>query len=204
MVGPGRVAGMTAAALRQPPGTADLAAGPAAPPVVRPVRRLTVRRAPRLEPPYDDELPDGPRRLIRQREELPFEEEPAPRRFEHEIDFFDPQPTPRRSLPDPEVWATRFLQAVVETLAGSRASGQLQEWTSPAVYALVARRSHDARWKPTAGVLPVVRSVRVGEPADGVAEVCGVVQRGPAAYAAIAARLEGFDGRWRAVALELG
>ena len=43
---------------------------------VRPARRLTVRRAPRLEPPYDDELPDGPRRLIRQREELPFEEAP--------------------------------------------------------------------------------------------------------------------------------
>jgi hypothetical protein len=193
---------MTTAVLRQPaPARTDLE--PAAPPAVRPVRRLTVRRVPRLEPLRDDELPDGPRQLLRQREELPFEE-PAPRRFEHEIDFFDPQPTPRRSLPDPEAWATRFLQAVVETLAGSRASTQMQEWTSPAVYALVVRRSHDTRWKPTAGVLPVVRSVRVGEPADGVAEVCGVVQRGPAAYAAIAARLEGFDGRWRAVALELG
>lgn len=174
------------------------------PPDVRPPpRRLTVRRAPRLEPMYDDELPDGPRRIIHQREELPFEE-PAPRRFEHEIDFFDPQPTPRRRLPDPEVWATRFLQAVVETLAGSRASAQMQEWTSPAVYALVVRGAQGPRWKPAAGVLPVVRTVRVGEPADGVAEVCGVVQRGPAAYAAIAARLEGFDGRWRAVALELG
>lgn len=192
---------MTTAVLHQPsPVTRRADPAPVADPAVR---RLTVRRVPRLEPPYDDELPDGPRQLLRQREELPFEE-PAPRRFEHEIDFFDPQPTPRRSLPDPEVWATRFLQAVVETLAGSRASGQMQEWTSPTVYALVVRRSHDARWKPTAGVLPVVRSVRVGEPADGVAEVCGVVQRGPAAYAAIAARLEGFDGRWRAVALELG
>jgi hypothetical protein len=167
------------------------------------VRPLTVRRAPRLEPLYDDELPDGPRRIIRQREELPFEEL-APRRFEHDIDFFDPQPTPRRRLPDPEVWATRFLQAVVETLAGSRASAQLQEWTSPAVYAQVVRGAQGSRWKPTAGVLPVVRTVRVGEPADGVAEVCGVVQRSPNAYAAIAARLEGFDGRWRAVALELG
>lgn len=200
---------MTTAALRSPfhatrkaeAVTAPLL-DPPAPSVVRPARRITVRRVPRLEPLYDDELPDGPLRLVRQ-EELPFEE-PAPRRFEHEIDFFDPQPTPRRSLPDPEAWATRFLQAVVETLAGSRASTQLQEWTSPTVYALVVRRAKDPRWKPTAGVLPKVRSVRVGEPADGVAEVCGVVQRGPGAFAAIAARLEGFDGRWRAVALELG
>jgi len=161
-----------------------------------------VRRVPRLEPPYDDELPEGPLRLVRQREELPFEE-PAPRRFDHEIDFFDPQPTPRRDLPDAKVWATRFLQAVVETLAGSRPSAQMQEWTSPAVHAQVVRRSLDAQPWSAAGVLPVVRSVRVGEPADGVAEVCAVVQRGQA-YAAIAARLEGFDGRWRAVALELG
>ena len=50
-------------------------------------RRPTVRRVPPLEPPYDDELPEGPLRVIRQREELPFDE-PAPRRFEHEIDFF--------------------------------------------------------------------------------------------------------------------
>lgn len=177
-------------------------AGPALdPPVHRP--RPTVRRVPRLEPLFDDELPEGPLRLIRQREELPFEE-PAPRRFEHEIDFFDPQPTSRRSLPDPEAWATRFLQAVVETLAGSRASAQLHEWTSPAVYAQVVRGSQDPRqWKSPSGVLPVVRTVRVGEPADGVAEVCGVVQRGQS-FAAIAARLEGLDGRWRAVALELG
>lgn len=160
-----------------------------------------MRRVPRLEPPYDDELPDGGLRVVWQ-QELPFEE-PAPRRFEHDIDFFDPQPTPRRNLPDPEVWATRFLQAVVETLAGSRPSGQLQEWTSPAVHAQIVRDAHPGRWKGTGGVLPLVRSVRVGEPADGVAEVCAVVQRGRR-FAAIAARLEGFDGRWRAVALELG
>lgn len=167
-----------------------------------PRRRPTVRRAPRLEPPYDDERPEGHLWLVWRQDELPFDE-PAPRRFEHEIDFFDPQPTSRRSLPNPEVWATRFLQAVVETLAGSRASAQLQEWTSPAVHAQIVRDAQPRRWTSTAGALPVVRTVRVGEPADGVAEVCGVVQHGQR-YAAIAARLEGFDGRWRAVALELG
>lgn len=164
-------------------------------------RRPTVRRVPRLEPPYDDELPDGPLSLIRQREELPFEE-PAPRRFEHEIDFFDPQPTTRGHLPEPEAWATRFLQAVFETLAGSRASAQLQDWTSQAVRSQISRMTFDVRWKTPPGVVPLVKSVRVSEPADGVAEVAAVVLRG-AVYSAAAARLEGFDGRWRAVALEV-
>ena len=164
-------------------------------------RRPTVRRVPRLEPPYDDELPDGPLGVIRQREELPFEE-PPPRRFEHEIDFFDPQPTARRDLPEPEAWATRFLQAVFETLAGSRASAQLQEWTSQSVRSQISRMTYDSRWKTPPGMVPLVKSVRVSEPADGVAEVAAVDLRGTV-YSAAAARLEGFDGRWRAVALEL-
>ena len=161
-------------------------------------RRPTVRRVPRLEPPYDDELPEG---LVRQREELPFEE-PAPRRFEHEIDFFDPQPTARRNLPDPEMWATRFLQAVFETLAGSRASAQLQEWTSQSVRSQISRMTYEVGCKTAPGVVRVVMSVRVSHPADGVAEIAAVVLRGTV-YSAAAARLEGFDGRWRAVALEV-
>ena len=164
-------------------------------------RRPTVRRVPRLEPPYDDEVPETARSRV-QNEQLPFEE-PAPRRFEHDIDFFDPQPTSRRNLPDPEAWATRFLQAVVETLAGARASFQLHEWTNQEVHARIVSAAHTGRWPGPAALQPVVRSVHVGEPADGVAEVCAVVQRGPGFFA-IAARLEGFDGRWRAVALELG
>ena len=165
-------------------------------------RRPVVRRVPLLEPPYDDELVGARFQLVPQREELPFDE-PAPRCFEHEFDFFDPQPTPRRDLPEPERWATRFLQAVLETLAGCRPSVQLQEWTSPKVHAQVVGRASGRQWISSARALPVVRSVRVGEPADGVAEVSAVVQRGQR-YAAVAARLEGFDGRWRCVALELG
>lgn len=165
-------------------------------------RRPTVRRVPRLEPPYDDELPDGVLRLVPQQEELPFDE-PQPRRFEHDIDFFDPQPTRRRDLPDPAVWARRFLQAVMETLAGGRPSTQLQEWTNPLVHAFVVRAAADRRRASSSSALPVVRSVHAGEPADGVAEVCAVVQHG-GRYSAVAARLEGFDGRWRCVVLTLG
>ena len=179
------------------------AALPTVAPAVPVRRRPTLRRVPPLEPPYDDELPDGAVIPLHPRQdELPFEE-PPPRRFEHDIDFFDPQPTPRRDLPEPEAWATRFLQAVLETLAGVRASAQLQEWTNAAVHAQIARAAQERRWATPVGGLPAVRSVRVSEPADGVAEVCGVVRRGRR-YAAVAVRLEGFDGRWRCVALELG
>jgi hypothetical protein len=45
--------------------------------------------------------------------------------------------------------------------------------------------------------------VRVFEPADGVAELSAVVQVGPR-YRAVAARLEGRNGRWRCVRLQLG
>jgi hypothetical protein len=49
----------------------------------------------------------------------------------------------------------------------------------------------------------VVRSVRVSEPTDGVAEVCAIVQQGPRCRA-IALRLEGIDGRWQCTALQIG
>lgn len=183
--------------------TAPLLDAPVPAPQVPARRRPTVRRVPRLEPPCEDEMPDGVVVLLSPRQdELPFDE-PPPRRFEHDIDFFDRQPTRRRDLPDPEAWATRFLQAVMETLAGARPPVQLQEWTSSSVRGQVVRAAQTRRWARPTGGLPAVRSVRVSEPADGVAEISGVVQRGQR-YAAVAARLEGFDGRWRCVALQLG
>ena len=161
-----------------------------------------VRRAPRLEPPYDDEI-GGPRLwLVPAQPELPFDE-PAPRRFERPVDFFDPQPTSRLQLPEPEPWAARFVQAVLEMLVGRRPAGQLQEWTSPPVFAGLTLAAGRRRWAAPGLPPPMVRSIRVGEPADGVAEVCAVIQRGRR-YLAAAARLEGLDGRWQCVALRLG
>jgi hypothetical protein len=162
-----------------------------------------VRRVPQLEPPYDDERPDGARLwLLQVGDELPFDE-PAPRRFGRQIDFFDRQPTSRRRLPDPEPWAARLIQAVLEMLVGRRPPAQLQEWASPIVLAALAVGAGQRQWATASGSPPAVRSVRIGEPADGVAEVCAVAQRGER-YFAVAARLEGFDGRWRCVAIRLG
>ena len=43
--------------------------------------------------------------------------------------FFGPQPTPRALLPAPSPWAGRFVQAVIEVLAGDRSVNQLIRWT---------------------------------------------------------------------------
>jgi hypothetical protein len=48
-----------------------------------------------------------------------------------------------------------------------------------------------------------VSSVRLTEPADGVAEVAATVRRGRRTTA-VALRLEGLDGRWQCTALEVG
>jgi hypothetical protein len=45
--------------------------------------------------------------------------------------------------------------------------------------------------------------VHVCEPVDGVAEITAVARRAGRAHA-VAARLEGIDGRWRCTALQIG
>lgn len=182
-----------------------------------------LRSPPPLEPGYDDEKPpqDGPGTA----ELLPFAE-PSPRRFTHEVDFFDPQPTSRRCLPDPGTWAAHFVQAALEMLAGRRPVGQLQHWATLSAVAGVrsaARRRADqaptrrpgpprrpgavAPVAPTGpagpgGSTDTVHSVHVSEPADGVAEVCAVIRQGHR-YRALAARMEGLDGRWQCVSFRL-
>ena len=117
---------------------------------------------------------------------------------------FGPQPTPRCALPEPRHWAARFVQAVVEVVGGDRPPSQLVRWTTIEVYDDVTARivSTGRRGSPTPA-RPVVRSVHVAEPADGVAEVSALVRRG-LRCTAVALRLEGMDGRWQCTALELG
>ena len=118
------------------------------------------------------------------------------------FDHFGPQPTARDALPDPQAWAGRMVQAVVEVLSGVRPLAQLVRWTSPDVYAGLQRRSA-AEPGPRPGRRAIVRSVHVSEPADGVAEACAVVIA-HGRVRAVALRLEGLDGRWVMTALEIG
>ena len=119
-------------------------------------------------------------------------------------DVFDPQPTSRADLPDPRFWAGRLAQAMLEVDAGVRPVAQLRRWTSDVVYARLRRRSQRNRFSQDRATQPSrvwVRSLRICEPADGIAEVSAVVQDSGRTRA-MAMRLEGTDGRWRCTALE--
>lgn len=117
--------------------------------------------------------------------------------------LFGPQPTGRGDLPEPQPWAVHLAQAVVEVMSGVRPAPQIVRWTTPEVYAVVARRGAlSARRGTGSARRAVVRRVLVCEPADGVAEACAVVVDG-ARVRALAMRLEGLDGRWRLSALQL-
>lgn len=169
------------------------------------VRQVTVRPAPRREPPFDDDL--AARRLHSVGpldQPLPFATPSRPTAltlasFTHRQTFGD------ASLPDPAGWSRRLLIAVAETAAGHRPLQQLAALLSPSVAqglgadferAAQRRRRH---WLHAAGV----RSVRACEPTDGVAEVAATVQVGPRVRA-IAMRLEVYGGRWRCTRLHLG
>jgi hypothetical protein len=139
--------------------------------------------------------------------------EPRPRRRSGRRDNadedFGPQRTTSTMLPAPTPWAGRLVQAVIEVVSGVRPVTQLVRWTTAPVYeALCARVARPAantgsRDPATIRLAEVVRSVRVSEPRDGVAEVCAIVQQGPRCRA-IALRLEGIDGRWQCTALQIG
>jgi hypothetical protein len=164
-------------------------------------RPVTVRPAPRREPPFDDEIPQRHLTLVGPHDRpLPFA--PSRRRLTQAHDEFARQPTGRGELPDPAGFGRRLLIALLETMAGRRAPQQLSTHLSTGVFSgLVTDLDRGGRrtWAKPA----VLRSVRVCEPADGVAELSAVVQTGNR-FRAIAARLEGLDGRWRCVRLQIG
>ncbi len=120
---------------------------------------------------------------------------------------FGRQPTSSTRLPDPQATCSALVQAVIEVLNGVRPASQLVRWLSHDVHVALARRAALAS-RMRRGATPstrqaVVRGVRVCVPADGVAEASAVVVDADRVRA-VAVRLEGLDGRWRATALEVG
>jgi hypothetical protein len=115
---------------------------------------------------------------------------------------FGPVLSRRSDLPDAQAAGRRLVTLTLEAFAGRRPIGQLQSLVSPPLFSsLTAGRR--PRWC-TEGTAPLlISSVRVCEPVDGVAEVSAVARRSGRAHA-VAARLEGIDGRWRCTALQIG
>jgi hypothetical protein len=173
--------------------------------------RLRLMPVPAIDPPYDDEV--GPR-VPHIEGTLALAFPPAdgsglplrlvPPAAGDDDAGFGPQRTGRAALPDPRQWSRRLAQAVVEVLAGARSAAQLSRFASLEVLQHLERatgRFTDRRGDQVRR--PVVASVHVCEPRDGVAEACAIVDTGRRRRA-LAIRLEGVDGRWRCTALEIG
>jgi hypothetical protein len=163
----------------------------------RPRLRVVVRPAPRREPPFDDELVDGPVVSAWDRR-LPFT---APTTAGGAL----PAPRRRDALPQPGAWGRRLLVGLIECAAGRRPLQQLAPLLSFSVgRGLAAEFERAARhgnrhWLRTA----TVRTVRASEPVDGIAELCATVDTGQRVRA-IALRVERQQGRWRCTRLQLG
>lgn len=119
----------------------------------------------------------------------------APRISDRDEDSFDIQPTSRFDLPNVRQWSMRLVHGMVEVINSVRPASQLNKWVTPEVMTLIQDRILDS-------TMPryMVRSVHVSETDDGVAEVCCVFGT-PNRSFALAMRLEGLDGRWRATTL---
>ena len=111
-------------------------------------------------------------------------------------------------VPPARAWAGRFVQAVVEVIAGDRPLQQLVRWTDERVYADLSRRVRILGLTTTAAARhkverSQVRSVHVYQPHPDAAEIAAHVRHGPRSRA-VAARLEAARGRWTCTALQLG
>ena len=123
-------------------------------------------------------------------------------------EFFAPQRTSSTALPEPEPFLRNITRGVLEVLAGVREVDQLARWLTEEPYrklvtrSNLAARARSARGMPAKRPVHAILSVHESSPADGIVEAV-VVVRGPARTRALAVRLEGMDGRWRATSLAL-
>lgn len=105
--------------------------------------------------------------------------------------------TATAQLPPADKSGSMLARALVEVLCGQRPLAQLRVHCAPEVFAGLQTRPS------TRGALGHLLTVRVSEPADGVAEVAAVFRRGERVRA-LAFRIQGVDGRWRVTALQTG
>jgi hypothetical protein len=174
-------------------------------PTVAPAElRLLV--VPTPQPPLED--PGRPVRLVLPGVAVPRPaHRPGPRpRLDRgvaaRIDDFGPSWSSRADLPDPRIVGRRLLTLALEAMAGRRPMSQLQPLTSLGVFGALTNGRRPA-WCAGSTSPLLLGQVRACEPVDGVAEISAVARRDGRAHA-VAARLEGIDGRWRCTALQVG
>ena len=171
-------------------------------PTPTPLRTFRLTVVPTPQPPLAEE-PPAP--LVRHGIAPPrprYRPGPRPREEHRRTADFGPTWSARSDLPDPALAGRRLFTLTLEGLAGLRPLSQVQRLTAPNLYANLVHRRRPV-WC-AGGTAPVLLGpVHVCEPVDGVAEVSAVARRSGRAHA-VAARLEGLDGRWRCTALQIG
>jgi hypothetical protein len=164
--------------------------------------RLVVVRAP--QPP--ELVLTGPLRLVLPGVPVPRPvHRPGPRprvAAERGDGDFGPVLSARAELPDPGPAGRRLITTALEVFAGRRPITQLRPLTTLSLFEAVSAGRPPA-WCAGGTAPIVVGAVHVCEPVDGVAEVSAVAHRSGRAHA-VAARLEGIDGRWRCTAVRIG
>lgn len=164
--------------------------------------RLSIVRTP--QPP--EVLLRGPLRLVLPGLPVPrpvHRPGPRPRATTLRADAeFGPVLSTRAHLPDARAAGRQLLTTALEAFAGRRPITQLRPLTTAMVFQAVSAGRRPA-WC-AGGTAPILLGVvHVCEPVDGVAEVSAVAHRAGRAHA-VAARLEGIDGRWRCTAVQIG
>ena len=122
--------------------------------------------------------------------------------------YFGKQPEASANLPDPRPLLENLTRCVIEILAGARDLQQIARWVDDAVYknllkrVVLSDRARRAKGQVVTRPSFSIGSVTVDEPRDGAVEAV-VIVRGRARTRAVAIRLEGFDRRWRATAINV-
>ena len=125
-----------------------------------------------------------------------------------EDEFFGAQPASRATLPHPEPLIDNLTRCVIEILAGARDLEQIARWVDDDVYrhllkrVVLSTRARQAKGQPARRPSFTIGSMSIYEPRDGVVEAV-VIVIGKARTRAVAMRLEGFDTRWRATAINV-
>ena len=173
------------------------------PPDGRPALRLVV--VPTPQPPLEGDC--IPSRLVLPGVPVPrppHRPGPRPRRrtTARRGDDFGPALSSRADLPGARDAGRRLITMALEALAGRRPMAQLRPMTTLGIFTALSQGRRPP-WCAGGRTPLLIGPVHVCEPVDGVAEVCAVARRDGRAHA-VAARLEGIDGRWRCTALQVG
>jgi len=118
-------------------------------------------------------------------------------------DYFGNESTTGAELGDAKPVLAFLAQAVIETLAGVRDLDQSARWLSDSVYqqlrqrSLATKRALLEKNQPALRPNLVIGKISTFSPRDGVVEGVVIVHNRDRARA-VAIRLEGYNGRWRA------